>query len=185
MATTNYNETHVRTVLARTLFRREDAHKQVSGLSGGERVKATLAKLLLGGYNTLLLDEPTNYLDLFARESLEEALGQYPGTILFASHDETFVRKVATHKLYLRDGEWKLAVNGDELAEMQAGAGGMTASAKASEGMDEEIRLELLQLEWAITETLGRLSVPRPGEDPAELDAEFKRLVARKRELLT
>ncbi|QYR23333.1 ABC-F type ribosomal protection protein [Paenibacillus sp. sptzw28] len=185
MATTNYNETHVRTVLARTLFKREDALKHVSELSGGERVKATLAKLLLGGYNTLLLDEPTNYLDLFARESLEEALGQYPGTILFASHDKTFVRKVATHKLYLRDGEWELNAHGDEPDSAQAGPGGAAASAKASQEADEEIRLELLRLEWAITETLGRLSVLRPGEDPAELDAEFKRLVARKRELLT
>ncbi|WP_199616680.1 ribosomal protection-like ABC-F family protein [Paenibacillus alkalitolerans] len=182
MSTTNYNEMHVRTVLARTLFKREEVHKRVGDLSGGERIKTALAKLFLGEYNTLLLDEPTNYLDIFARESLEQALVQYPGIILFAAHDEAFVKNVATHVLTLSDGRWSFAPAG---ADMQAaGASGASGSSKVSGPPDEEAEMELLQVERALAETIGRLSMPRPDDDPVKLDAEFRSLLARKRELL-
>lgn len=75
---TNYTEAFVRTILARLLFRREDVHKPVHVLSGGERMKVALAKVFLGNYNMLLLDEPTNYLDLATQEELETMLQEYP-----------------------------------------------------------------------------------------------------------
>ncbi|HET7616047.1 MAG TPA: ABC-F type ribosomal protection protein, partial [Bacillales bacterium] len=82
-----YPESTIRTILARLLFKRDDVFKPIGVLSGGEKVKAALAKLFLADYNVLLLDEPTNYLDLFTHEQLEEVLAAYPGTILFATHD--------------------------------------------------------------------------------------------------
>lgn len=92
----------LRSVLARFLFRGEDVFKQTSVLSGGERNRLALAKLLLHRPNFLLLDEPTNHLDIFAREALEQALGEFGGTIIFVSHDRYFIDKLAT-KLWVLD----------------------------------------------------------------------------------
>lgn len=94
----------LRSVLARFLFRGEDVFKQTSVLSGGERNRLALAKLMLHRPNVLLLDEPTNHLDIYAREALEGALGEFGGTIMFVSHDRYFIEKLATHVWALSDG---------------------------------------------------------------------------------
>lgn len=94
----------LRSVLARFLFRGEDVFKQTSVLSGGERNRLALAKLLLHRPNVLLLDEPTNHLDVFAREALEQALAEFGGTIIFVSHDRYFIDKLATHVWALDEG---------------------------------------------------------------------------------
>ena len=94
----------LRSVLARFLFRGEDVFKQTSVLSGGERNRLALAKLLLHRPNVLLLDEPTNHLDIFAREALEQALAEFGGTIIFVSHDRYFIDKLATHVWALDEG---------------------------------------------------------------------------------
>lgn len=184
LASAVYPDAHVRTVLARTLFKGEDVFKQVALLSGGERVKAALAKLLLGRHNTLLLDEPSNYLDIYAREQLEETLRAYPGTIIFASHDRRLVSGAATHILQLLgDGEWRFSENeaiddGGAAASNSAAAG--TEAAKASVEQ-EELRLKL---EQEFAETLARLSLPqRSAEDKAGLELKFSELVAKRREL--
>ncbi|WP_158289707.1 ribosomal protection-like ABC-F family protein [Paenibacillus flagellatus] len=101
-----YPESTVRTVLARLLMKRDDVFKPAGVLSGGERVKAALAKLFMADGNVLLLDEPTNYLDIFAREKLAQVLREYPGTILFCSHDRHVLDEVATHLLVIEDGVW-------------------------------------------------------------------------------
>ncbi|MBB3109847.1 macrolide transport system ATP-binding/permease protein [Paenibacillus phyllosphaerae] len=181
LSTALYDDLHVRTVLARTLFKRDEVHKAVRDLSGGERVKTTLAKLFLGGYNTLLLDEPTNYLDLFARESLEETLAQYPGTILFASHDRAFVRAVATHLLRFGESGWQLMPCGDEEQAAIPAGGGAPAHPNREQ---HEAQQELMQLELAIANTLGRLSMPQSKEDAIQLDLQFQALLQRKRELM-
>ncbi len=90
------NETIIRTVLARLHFFRDDVYKQAHVLSGGERVKVTLAKVLLSDINTLILDEPTNYLDIHATDALESLLKEYEGTVIFVSHDRRLVENVAT-----------------------------------------------------------------------------------------
>lgn len=95
------DEKDVRTLLGNFLFRGDDVFKAVSELSGGERARISLAKLMLQRANFLLLDEPTNHLDLYSKEVLEEALRDYPGTILFVSHDRYFLNKIATRVLEL------------------------------------------------------------------------------------
>ncbi|MCL6625863.1 MAG: ATP-binding cassette domain-containing protein [Alicyclobacillus shizuokensis] len=93
--------TSVRTALGRFLFRGEDVQRPVAGLSGGERSRLALCRLMLRRPNVLLLDEPTNHLDLDSREALEDALADYDGTILFVSHDRYFIDGLATHVLHM------------------------------------------------------------------------------------
>ncbi|MGE5561208.1 MAG: ABC-F family ATP-binding cassette domain-containing protein [Chloroflexota bacterium] len=96
--------TEVRSLLGRFLFTGEDVFKKVSTLSGGERNRLTLAKLVISGANVLILDEPTNHLDLASKQALEQALAEFPGTILLVSHDRYFIDQVATRVLEFNDG---------------------------------------------------------------------------------
>lgn len=104
----------VQSFLARFLFRGEDAFKLVKQMSGGEASRLALAKLLLGKGNFLVLDEPTNHLDLESREVIEDALRQFPGTILVVSHDRWFLNAVATSILEMtKDGVHRFLGNYD------------------------------------------------------------------------
>jgi len=93
-----------RDLLGRFLFSGDEVEKQVKVLSGGERNRLTLAKLVLSKANFLLLDEPTNHLDMASREALESAIKDFPGTLLFASHDRYFIDTLATHLWIWQDG---------------------------------------------------------------------------------
>jgi ATP-binding cassette subfamily F protein 3 len=93
----------LRSFLARFLFFGEDVFKSVSDLSGGEKGRLVLAKLIYSRKNVLVLDEPTNHLDIPAREALEDALEQYDGTIITVSHDRFFLDKIATQILSFGD----------------------------------------------------------------------------------
>ncbi|CAG7648906.1 putative ABC transporter ATP-binding protein YbiT [Paenibacillus solanacearum] len=94
-------EARIRTVLGNFLFSGEDVFKKVSSLSGGEKARVALAKLMLQKANVLILDEPTNHLDLYSKEVLESALIDYEGTLLFISHDRYFLNKMAESMLEL------------------------------------------------------------------------------------
>ena len=99
------NQTEVRKALAVFLFKGEDVFKPIKGLSGGERARVLLLKLMLASSNLLILDEPTNHLDITSREALEDALIDYDGTMLIVSHDRYLINKLATKVLYLtKDG---------------------------------------------------------------------------------
>lgn len=95
--------TRIRNVLAAFLFTGDDVFKYIRDLSGGERGRVSLAKLMLSDANLLILDEPTNHLDIMSREILENALKSYSGTVLFVSHDRYFINQVATRILELSD----------------------------------------------------------------------------------
>ena len=95
--------TRIRNVLAAFLFTDDDVFKRIGDLSGGERGRVLLAKLMLSNSNFLLLDEPTNHLDINSKEILEDALNHYTGTCFFVSHDRYFINSVATRILDLRD----------------------------------------------------------------------------------
>ena len=95
------NNTEIRNVLASFLFTKDDVFKLVGSLSGGEKGRLSLAKLMLSEANFLLLDEPTNHLDITSKEILEDALNNYEGTVLYVSHDRYFINKTATRILDL------------------------------------------------------------------------------------
>ncbi|MEG1426994.1 MAG: ATP-binding cassette domain-containing protein, partial [Oscillospiraceae bacterium] len=114
-------QTEVRSALAVFLFKGENVYKPVKGLSGGERARILLLKLMLSDTNFLILDEPTNHLDITSREALEDALMGYDGTLLVVSHDRYLINKLAKKVLYLsKDGITEYEGNYDAYLETRA-----------------------------------------------------------------
>ncbi|QJD87233.1 ABC-F family ATP-binding cassette domain-containing protein [Cohnella herbarum] len=109
-------EAEIRTVLGNFLFSGDDVRKKVSALSGGEKARVALSKLMLLKANVLLLDEPTNHLDLMSREVLEAALDEYDGTLIFVSHDRYFLNRIADRIVEMApDGVTHFLGNYDEM----------------------------------------------------------------------
>lgn len=106
------NHTEARNALAAFLFRGDDVNKTVSMLSGGEKARVQLLKLMLSGSNLLLLDEPTNHLDIASREALEDALTDYDGTMLVVTHDRYLVNRLADRILYMTENSVEEFVGG-------------------------------------------------------------------------
>ena len=118
------NNTKIRNVLAAFLFTDDDVYKKISLLSGGEKGRVSLAKLMLSKANFLLLDEPTNHLDIDSKEILEDALNRYTGTVFYVSHDRYFINKTATRimelpekKLLSYDGNYSYYLEKKEIVE--------------------------------------------------------------------
>lgn len=104
----NLNNTKIRNVLAAFMFLGDDCYKRIGDLSGGERGRISLAKLMLSGANFLILDEPTNHLDMESKEILENAINAYEGTVLYVSHDRYFVNQTADKILELENHQFSV-----------------------------------------------------------------------------
>jgi macrolide transport system ATP-binding/permease protein len=170
------SETFARTLLARLLFRREDLSKKVELLSGGERVKGALAKIMVSDFNVLILDEPTNYLDIYSLEAVEEALREYRNTMVFVSHDRRFVNNVADHIL---------AIENNKIDSFDGSLGDYLSRKEQEQKKDDNAVdfAAIMLLENRMAELLGRLSMPSKKDDVAALDKEYKEILQKLREL--
>ena len=176
LAGASHSQSTARTVLARLNLRGDSVFKPVGVLSGGERAKVALAKLLLSESNLLILDEPTNHLDLFTMQALESLLAGYGGTLLFVSHDRAFVRAVATRVLTI--AHCRLSAFEGTPDEMEAEAGRDPAA--------EAVRLRISTLEMRMADLAGRMAAQRSksfraarkGDDPRRLADEYDALAA-------
>ncbi|MBQ2730341.1 MAG: ABC-F family ATP-binding cassette domain-containing protein [Clostridia bacterium] len=136
-------QTQLRSVLAAFMFRGDDIEKKVAVLSGGERARLTLAKLILSKTNLLILDEPTNHLDIPSREVLENAIADFDGTVIAVSHDRYFMKRLATRVIELTDPMHDWRGGYDEYAEKREAREVETArseSEKNKSAKDEYIK---------------------------------------------
>ncbi|QAA32949.1 ribosomal protection-like ABC-F family protein [Clostridium manihotivorum] len=170
-----YDETFARILLSRLLFRKDDIFKKVRVLSGGERVKVSLAKILLSDFNMLILDEPTNYMDIDSLEVIEEALRGYNGTLLFVSHDRRFIEEVADKIMTMEDNKINLFNGGyKEYIDKKS---------KSNTMKEVEKEKQLMLLQNRLSEVLGRLSMPSKKDNVEELDKEYYELLGKIKEL--
>jgi len=151
----NLDRTNIRTVLGCFLFSGDDVFKLVSVLSGGEKVRLSLAKIMLKKANFLILDEPTNHLDMEGKEALENALAQYSGTILFVSHDRYFINKLATRLVVLKQtgveyfvGNYDVFSSGEEVEVLEK----RTVKVEKLKKTKKNVEKELQKLENKIKE---------------------------------
>jgi ATP-binding cassette subfamily F protein 3 len=121
-------ETEIRNTLAAFLFTADDVYKRIESLSGGEKGRVSLAKLMLGEANLLILDEPTNHLDMASKEILEDAINNYTGTVLYVSHDRYFINRTADRILELDHttfteflGDYDYYLEKKQLTDMSSG----------------------------------------------------------------
>ena len=181
--------------MAAFLFYGEDVFRPISSLSGGEKGRVSLAKLMLSHANFLILDEPTNHLDIQSKEILESAMNAYTGTILYVSHDRYFINKTATRILEISDhgltsypGNYQ-----DYITQKQKEKASLTSSTASSVSVDTESKLDwkqqkeeqakqrkkenrLKKVEEQITELETKqeelseaMSLPENASDPAKL----------------
>ncbi|MBQ2846866.1 MAG: ABC-F family ATP-binding cassette domain-containing protein [Clostridia bacterium] len=164
-----FTETTVRSYLALFLFRGDDVFKNVDNLSGGEKAKLCLLKLMLSGANVLLLDEPTNHLDIPSREILEAALEDFDGTIIAVSHDRYFINKLST-KIYRMTADGFEKFDGD----YNAYAGIALAQAKEKPKKAEN-KVNLYKLRKERDSEMNRLKgkIKRTEEEIDRLDSEI------------
>ena len=169
MQNTNKSEKMVKNVLANLLFKDKDIHKKIENLSGGERVKASIAKILVSENNMLILDEPTNFLDIESIESLEKLLKEYNGTILFVTHDKTFIDNIATDILLIKNHKI-IEYEGNYTSYLQY----QEEKSKKKETYTENNKL---LLDFKLSQISSELSVTKDEERKKELEEEFNRLI--------
>ena len=184
------NNTQIRNVLAAFLFTGEDVFKRISDLSGGERGRVSLAKLVLSNANFLILDEPTNHLDIMSKEILEDALNGYEGTILYVSHDRYFINRTAHRILDLTEGQFVSYVgNYDYYLEkhdtvMAAIEASTPQSADADNTVAAKVAESEVKLDWkAQKEEQARLR--KKENDLKKCEEQIARLEARVSEIDT
>ena len=174
------NEKDIRTVLGQFLFSGDDVTKPINALSGGEKARLALAKLMMQKANLLVLDEPTNHLDLDSKEVLESALIDYPGTLLFVSHDRYFINRIASKVVelssngsfeYLGDYDYYVEKKQEleELAQMEAVTVNKTEQTPSTKTSTSKIDKEAKKRERQIRRTIEEIE-----KQTAVLDEQIK-----------
>ncbi|MBU5312528.1 ABC-F type ribosomal protection protein [Tissierella carlieri] len=161
-------EQEARDILARFLFKRDDVYKKVSVLSGGEKVKVSLAKILLNNFNILILDEPTNYLDIYSIEAVEEALINYDGTLLFVSHDRRLIEKVA---------DTIMVIENNKINTFQGTFNEYNNKALVNDSNHKDLLYRRAILENKLSEVIGLLSISKNDEEKEKLDLEYQKIL--------
>jgi macrolide transport system ATP-binding/permease protein len=171
------NEEIVRNILAGFLFKAKDISKKAEVLSGGERMKLALAKILVSGANVLILDEPTNFLDMPSMITLQERMKEYEGTILFVSHDREFINNTADTLLALENR--KLHLFEGNLKDYEIELLGRSMKLQ-SENDGEKLRLELRK-----TQLLVELSSKRRIRSKDEVEEEYQSVLEKLKQMIT
>ena len=180
-------ELEIRSTLARFKFRGEDVYKLVGELSGGERARLTLSKLILSDVNLLVLDEPTNHLDIDSREALEEAILGFDGTLIAVSHDRYFLGKLATRMLdfsgapsldttdipVFKTGEGYEELLRDRQRRAERSSGVVTVAERTVSAGKEQY---LQNKQRAADERREKNRIKRLGEEAARLEAEIEKI---------
>ena len=176
MNDTIQSEVTVRNILANLNIKGNDVYKKVGVLSGGERVKVSIAKLLVSDYNVLILDEPTNFLDIPSIEALEKLLREYKGTILLVTHDKTLINNIAQNLLIIEDKNIvEFEGNLEKYQEY-----------KEKKKLVNKANLEndKLLLSMKISEIISKLSIEKDEGKKNELEQIYKELIEKKKNLL-
>ncbi len=184
-----FDQTKIRNALAMFLFCGDDVFKSVSSLSGGERAKLSLLKILLNEPNVIILDEPTNHLDIVSREVLENALADFNGTLLVVSHDRYFINKLADKIIYLtHDGAVKIDGNYDKyveyrLAEVDAVKTEKPAVKvndyklkKEQQSNERKLKTQIAKIEAEIAECEAKINEYNALLSSGEIGADFEKL---------
>lgn len=172
----NMTQTEVRSAMASFLFRGDEVFKPLSKMSGGERARISLLKLMLQGSNFLLLDEPTNHLDASSREELEKTLKEYGGTLLIISHDRYFINKLADRVLVLSEnGVKEYLGNYDYYLERTKIEIGETASQTSSAKKEKPQNDYFLQKQRQSEERKRQTKIRKAEEEIERLDNEIEK----------
>lgn len=172
MAESEKPEHEVRGVLARLLIPAGHVHKPVALISGGEKVKVSIARLLVSKANFIILDEPTNYLDVFSLEALESVLKDYTGTLLLISHDRQFVENIAQRLLIIEDNRLKTFEG--SLKEYEENIRAKEERTVSSSGLEETIR------QMKLAELSAKISACSDESQKQELEAQYQALLKRR-----
>lgn len=175
----NMTQTEIRSAMAAFLFRGEEVFKPLSKMSGGERARVSLLKLMLKGDNFLLLDEPTNHLDSSSREELENTLKEYGGTLLIISHDRYFINKLADRVLVMKsDGMTEYLGNYDYYLERTKSEIGETKAEKSSVNKEKPQNDYFLQKQQQSEERKRKTRLNKTEAEIERLDGEIEKTQA-------
>ena len=169
MQDTNQSEMVVKNTLANLLFKDKDLEKKIKDLSGGERVKVSIAKILVSDNHLLILDEPTNFLDIESIESLEKLLTEYNGTILFVTHDKAFIDHIATDILVIKNHKI-VEYEGNYSSYLQY-------EKEKSKKQQNHHENDKLLLDFKLSQITSELAMTKDDKRKKELEEEFNALI--------
>ncbi|MDD6481676.1 MAG: ATP-binding cassette domain-containing protein, partial [Lachnospiraceae bacterium] len=169
----NLTETEARSALGAFLFSGDDVFKNIDMLSGGEKVRLALCKILKRKPNVLILDEPTNHMDIVGKETLESMLCDFSGTLIFVSHDRYFVRKVSNRLLVFEDGTTHLYQFGYE--EYQEKLEREVAESEENERKQSPVFGGAISQNGQQRENSGRKEYYNPGKERSRLEKKIKK----------